>query len=220
MRVAVAVVLAVLAVAVWGAAERGPAQEQEAMKLTGKPALELDAESFERLTQVSQGMTTGNWFVMFYAPWCGHCKRLAPALDEVSKMSPAHGANVAKVNCDEHGSLCRRFGVRGYPTIILFARNKMYRYNLQRLVDVMSEWLQTGWQSAEGAPIPPPSTLLGEVQYWGKLLAEEFVMLYNKQPMIIVGMAAVLIITFAITLYLAARPTGARSPPRRKPKAE
>ena len=36
----------------------------------------LTDKNFERLTQASTGMTTGAWFVKFYAPWCGHCKDL------------------------------------------------------------------------------------------------------------------------------------------------
>ena len=55
------------------------------------------------------------------APWCGHCKRLAPVLDEVAQETPDTVARFAKVDCEAQkglsDNLCTRFGVRGFPVL-------------------------------------------------------------------------------------------------------
>ena len=57
--------------------------------------------------------------VDFWAEWCGPCKMIAPALDEIA-AEMAGQVKIAKVNIDENPELAAQFGVRSIPTLLMF----------------------------------------------------------------------------------------------------
>jgi len=60
--------------------------------------------------------------VEFYAPWCGHCKELAPKYNELAKIfSGEKDVVIAKVDATESADLANRYDVSGYPTLKYFA---------------------------------------------------------------------------------------------------
>ncbi|KAK7746601.1 Protein disulfide-isomerase erp38 [Diatrype stigma] len=59
--------------------------------------------------------------VEFFAPWCGHCKKLAPTYEELAQtFATSKTVQIAKVDADAEKSLGRRFGVQGFPTLKWF----------------------------------------------------------------------------------------------------
>ena len=57
--------------------------------------------------------------VDFWAEWCGPCKMIAPALEEIA-LSLGAIAKIVKINIDENPSVPSQYGVRGIPTLMVF----------------------------------------------------------------------------------------------------
>ena len=62
--------------------------------------------------------------VDFWAPWCGYCRRIAPALEKVAEQREGNLV-VAKINADEEPEMLRKNGVELLPTLKLFRNGEI-----------------------------------------------------------------------------------------------
>ena len=83
------------------------------MIIASATAIELTPSTWEEQTA---GKAV---FIKFFAPWCGHCKRMKPAWDNLMKeYENSDNVLVADVDCIGDGKpLCDKVGVKGFPTI-------------------------------------------------------------------------------------------------------
>ena len=89
--------------------------------------LELTPETFDKTVVQS----SERWFVMFYAPWCGHCKKLKPIFHEAAAKL-GNKLRFGKVDASKHDDLKKRFDVSGYPTLKLFENGVAKAYKGKR----------------------------------------------------------------------------------------
>eukprot|EP00033_Pygsuia_biforma_P002739 GCRY01003023.1.p1 GENE.GCRY01003023.1~~GCRY01003023.1.p1 ORF type:complete len:451 (+),score=101.81 GCRY01003023.1:52-1404(+) len=84
----------------------------------------------------------GVWFIKFYAPWCGHCRRLAPIWEDLAhEMVENPDVHVGKIDCTEN-KLCRTYDVRGFPTLKLFKSGEfMSDYKGERSFSSLKKYL-------------------------------------------------------------------------------
>lgn len=101
--------------------------------------LELDESNFDLAISSFDYI-----LVDFYAPWCGHCKRLSPELDaaapQLAKLKEP--VVLAKVNADKFTSLAKKYDVDAYPTIKIFMHGVPVDYYGPRKAELLARYLK------------------------------------------------------------------------------
>ncbi|KAF9351238.1 protein disulfide-isomerase precursor [Mortierella sp. AD094] len=80
--------------------------------------------------------------VEFFAPWCGHCKALAPEYEIAATQLKEQGIPIAKVDCTVETDLCQEQGVSGYPTLKVFRAGEAKDYSGPRKADGIVSYMK------------------------------------------------------------------------------
>lgn len=75
------------------------------------------------------------YMLIFYAPWCGHCKRMVDDITKLGETLHNEGFSIGTINCDKHENVANQFKIEGFPTIYFSSNNKSEVYNGSRDLD-------------------------------------------------------------------------------------
>lgn len=117
--------------------------------------------------------------VEFYAPWCGHCKALAPHYEEAATTLKDKDIKLTKVDCVDQADLCQSHGVQGYPTLKVFRNGESTDYSGPRKADGIISYMLK--QSLPAVSDVTASNLV-EFQNADKLVVLAYVSSTTKAP--------------------------------------
>eukprot|EP00823_Brevimastigomonas_motovehiculus_P002995 TRINITY_DN17_c0_g1_i1.p1 TRINITY_DN17_c0_g1~~TRINITY_DN17_c0_g1_i1.p1 ORF type:complete len:505 (+),score=138.93 TRINITY_DN17_c0_g1_i1:45-1559(+) len=134
--VAFAVLFALLATSIIAHGDHDH-EEEEAKGENFQNVVKLTSADFDEAIAKNE-MT----MVKFFAPWCGHCKRLAPFYAEAATTLLGK-AVLAEVDCTTDQELCSKYGVQGFPTVKLFRSNSQEpaEYEGERKTDAIVSFI-------------------------------------------------------------------------------
>ncbi|EDR04936.1 protein disulfide isomerase [Laccaria bicolor S238N-H82] len=127
-----------------------------------KTPLNVDGEVLGLSDEIfSSTLDQGPAFVKFFAPWCGHCKKLAPLWKKLARHMKDK-VTIAEVNCDDHSALCKSQDIKGYPTLIFFSNGGRSEYNGGRKLDQLKEFTEKASEDVV-QPLEKPTDLEAHV---------------------------------------------------------
>ncbi|CAH0476285.1 unnamed protein product [Peronospora belbahrii] len=137
------------------------------------------------------------WLIKFYAPWCGHCKRLAPTWNKLSRTLKENGSKtqVAKVDCTVHRRVCSRFGVNGFPSLYYINNGQVYRYKGGRSLPAFLDYVESGWKTAESIGPVPEEGILSKIV--------DIVIEWATEHTILAVLAGILAIAIVVAILVA-----------------
>lgn len=112
--------------------------------VSGTQVLHLTDSNFQEMVLKSNEL----FLVEFYAPWCGHCKKLEPEWKRAAQMLDDSGSKVklVAIDCTTNPKIANKYAIQGFPTIKYFGKNKKRPVDYsgpresQGIVDLVTQW--------------------------------------------------------------------------------
>jgi protein disulfide-isomerase A1 len=128
------------------------------LAVVGAADVELDEGVLVGTDDNFDSIVTDNTYVLaeFYAPWCGHCKQLAPEYAKAATTLAESGSEIklVKVDATEYEDLAGKFNVEGFPTLKWFKNGKDTEFSGGRTADEIVQWVT----KKSGPPAVPCTT--------------------------------------------------------------
>lgn len=124
--------------------------------------------------------------VNIHAPWCNHCKRFLPNW-EIFTDKAQHLIRAGTLDATEHKYVAERFGVSGYPSVVLINGDDLYTYNGNRKVEDLLYFAEGGYLEEDVREIKPP------MNFWTSMLEDnaqnvrEIILITNRKPLVAVS---------------------------------
>ena len=80
--------------------------------------------------------------VLFYAPWCGHCKKFHPEYEKAAKTLRKENLYLSKVDATVEKKLAEKFEIQGFPTVKLFIKGEAIEYTGGRKEQEVINWMR------------------------------------------------------------------------------
>ena len=126
--------------------------------------------------------------VEFFAPWCGHCKSLAPVYEQLAQdfSFAKDKVAIAKVDADSEKSLGKRFGIQGFPTIKFFdgKSEKPEDYNGGRDLESLTAFIteKTGVKPKKAKAAPSQVEMLNDKTFKTEIGGDKDVLVAFTAP--------------------------------------
>ena len=123
--------------------------------------MHLKVVSPEDAVNLSKQLNDGDWMVLYYADWCGHCKNMKPEWQKVVKRfnCPSSRVNVAEVNSEQIGNMIKPPEIAGFPTIKMYnSGREVAEFDEERLANKMMKFAM---MNSERKMVPKPAPKFG-----------------------------------------------------------
>ena len=150
----------------------------------------------------------------FYAPWCGHCRRLEPTMNAVASRVSSDSSlsvKIGRVDGSSERALSARFGIKGFPTLFYLAKDgtSLYKIFGNRDEETIYKFITEGYKEATPVPyLESPFGPIGILKHYlmafGGRFEDNFNYLLDKTglPAALIGAVVGFCILFSVLIFV------------------